>query len=369
MYRFRLWIWPLVLVGGILVLTSIASAAVPIPQIYKVVPSQDNSYRPWVTGLTPNEVEVEILMDDVPQGMAKVVTDESGTASFGWSPQQDLPVGWHEFRVRGKYGENYSLPGGILGFTIKHPTPAPILEEPTQSADHILIKGLVKNGLAVKIYIDDIQVADFSVPNHPSGTTNFWFKARGLLNGLHEVYVVAYDDTDKLSKFSDVKSFKTEQQKITKGDDEEMILATEPITETEAQVVDAKVEGKVAIVEPTREEFEVVVVADEEDGKVMVTKEENKEDGEVSSIEEVSETVLISEEVDGFDREQRNRTIGLVILGIMVIILLGWYLVEKKNTDNELGKKETDSNKIAEKVDEKDKATTDEVDKIDDLGL
>ncbi len=368
-------------------LTNIATAAVPTPQIYKVVPSQDNSYRPWVTGLTPNGVEVEILMDGESQGMAKVVPDESGTASFGWAPQQDLPVGWHEFRVRGKYGANYSSPGAILGFNVEHPTPAPILEEPTQLADYILISGLVKNDLAVKIYIDDTQVADFSVPDHPSGTTNFWFKARGLLNGLHEVYVAAYDDTGKLSKFSNVQSFKTEQQKITKGEDEAVVADAEQPIEPEVsgtEVIDTKVEGAVGIVEPTQEESEVTVVAGEEGGAVTVAGEEDgkvtvatDENGEISSIAEVNDAALAAEQAGRSDKEQRNRVIGLVILGIMVIILLGWYWVEKKNAEKKSDEPEAvdkdDKSNRTDRTDKGDRSNksnkTDEVDKIDDLGF
>lgn len=301
-------------------------AKVPTPQIYNVVHSTDNSYRPWVIGWTPNEVEVEIFMDEVSQGFAKVVKDNSGTASFGWSPQHDLPLGWHEFRVRGKYHDNFSDLGGVIGYKVSPPTPAPIIFTPEDFSDYVLIKGLIKNNLTIKIYIDEKLMADFSVPNHPSGTTNFWFKARNLLNGVHQVYAVAYDDTGKPSKKSEIINFKTEQQKITKGEDEQTEDLLMPTTN---QVIDKPTTGTVKIVDKEVEgQVEIITSPDNE---VLNLSIASSSEEEISSTSEINEESLVAEQIK--ERENKNRYLGLFLLSLTAILLYIWYWQEKKKID------------------------------------
>lgn len=301
----------------------IAQAKVPIPQIYNVVHSADNSYRPWVIGWTPNEVEVEVFMDEVSQGFAKVVKDSSGTASFGWSPQEDLPLGWHEFRVRGKYNNEFSDLGGIIGYKVSPPTPAPTLFAPEDFTDYILIKGLIKNDSVVKIYIDGNLAADFAVPNHPSGTTNFWFKARNLLNGVHEVYAVAYDASGKPSKKSEIINFKTEQQKITKGEIEDSDDSLNTVTN---QVIDQPASGTVKIVEEKSDaQVEILTQTGSDNLKAKVLESTSEE---VSSISETNQDTIVTEQNQ--ERESRNRYTGLFILGVVTVLLYLWYWQEKK---------------------------------------
>jgi len=306
-------------------------AKVPTPQIYNVVHSTDNSYRPWVIGWTPNEVEVEILLDDVSQGLAKVVKDKSGTASFGWSPQHDLPLGWHEFRVKGKYNNQYSEPGGVIGYQVSPPTPAPTIFEPEDMSDYILIKGLIKNDSVVQIYIDDLLAADFSVPNHPSGTTNFWFKARGLLNGVHEVYAVAIDNTGKPSKKSKLISFKTEQQKITSGESSAEITSqvkTDDTTST-GRVIDEPLPCSVKV-NDSETEGEVKIENLPSETERIINIGESATIGEISSVSEDLSEDLITTTSQATERETENRWRGLVLLGIVTIILYAWYFYEIK---------------------------------------
>jgi len=318
------------------------SAKVPTPQIFQVVTSDDNPQRPWVTGWTPNGVEVEIFMDGEPQGFAKVVPANSGTASFGWSPQENLPVGWHEFSVRGKYINEYSVSGAVLGYRVQHPTPAPTIDHPEQQSDYVLIKGLVRNNLSVKIYIDGIARADFLVPNHPSGTTNYWYRAKDLLNGVHEVYTVAYDQTGKISRKSRVITFKTEMQKITKGEtDTETEMSDDRGTSVESadksSVVDQKQEGSVTIID-TSEPGEVSVSDEPEDGTISVDaqSESNVMTGEVSSTSEEAIAASLDDTTStDADQERRNRILGLVILGVIAVILFVWYSIEKKKYEME----------------------------------
>ncbi len=308
-------------------------AKVPTPQIYNVVHSAENSFRPWVIGWTPNEVEVEIFMDDVSQGMAKVVKDKSGTASFGWSPQSDLALGWHEFRVRGKYHDDYSELGGVIGYKVSQPTPAPTIFAPEEYDDYILIKGLIKNDSVVKVYIDDKLVADFVVPNHPSGTTNWWYKAKGLLNGVHEVYAVAYDSTGKPSKKSQIINFKTEQQKITKGNDEvDLSSSTTNQSPTTNQVIDEPAAGKVTIVDDqVSGEAKVEVSSATSENSVVVTEDTAESNGETSSISEVNEDPASSQ--PAVTKESKNRYVGLFLLGLATVLLYVWYWREKKKTN------------------------------------
>ncbi len=350
------------------------SAKVPTPQIYNVVPSSENSYRPWVVGWTPNEVEVEVLVDEISVGMAKVVPSESGTASFGWSPQEDLPTGFHQFRVRGLNNGQYSEPGGVLGFTVKPPVPAPILVEPEQFEDHILIRGLIKNNMSVKIFIDDILYADFVVPNHTSGTTNFWFKSKGLLNGLHEVYAVAYyqdEGRTRQSKNSSVLSFKTEQQKLTKGDNENETVVEDTDKDKDV-VISEEMGGSIKITE-VDDNTGVKVVSDQENTENIIVQEEKTKElevtGEISSIEEINSENI--EEEQAFDddtitdseKERKNRKIGLIILGVMVVILIIWYIVERRKASEE--KEEDDDQKDNDKQEEKEEKNDQDQQELD----
>jgi hypothetical protein len=306
-------------------------AKVPTPQIFNIVESSDNSYRPWVIGWTPNDVEVEVFMDENSQGYAKVVPNKSGTASFGWSPQKDLSLGFHEFRIRGKYANSYSDLGGILGYWVKPPVSVPTLVEPEIFEDHVLIKGLIKNNLSVKIYIDNIMFADFYVPTHPSGTTNFWFKAKGLLNGVHKVYAVAQDEDGRLSKFGNSYNFKTEQQQITKGSDDKENGAESDVVVN--QVIDETVAGQVKInnINQTNEQ---VVVKDSVDNEAQVLVEEKERSGETSSDQEVVNQDFISSSTVDIDKFRRNRLVGLGLLGLAVVMLFGWYWREKDKPQN-----------------------------------
>lgn len=307
-------------------------AKVPTPQIFNIVESTDNSYRPWVTGWTPNNVEVEVFVDEHSQGYAKIVPNKSGTASFGWSPQKDLSVGFHEFRIRGKYADSYSDLGGILGYWVKPPVSAPTLMEPENFADHILIKGLIKNNLSVKIYIDDMMVADFPVPTHPSGTTNFWFKAKGLLNGVHKVSAVAYDEAGRSSKFGNSYNFKTEQQQITKGNDnnEEIVVDSEKEVN---QVIDEPVVGQVKINE-TNQGNNQVVIKESVDNEAQVLVGEKERPGEISSDQEVIDQNFSSSSAADLNKFRRNRVAGLGLLGLAVVMLFGWYWREKDKPQN-----------------------------------
>ncbi len=331
MYKNRIVLWRgvvIILFLALLFGSQPVWAKVPTPTILQVIPSFDNSSRHWVVGLTPNPVSVEVWIDGKVWGMAKVVKDDSGTASFGWAPSVDLSIGSHRVQVRGLYNGEYSELSTPLIFTIPHPTPPPVLIEPEIREDHVLIRGLLHNNTAVKIYIDNILYADFSVPNHPSGTTNFWFKARGLLNGVHQVYARAYDSTGKLSKKSNEFSFQTEFQKITKGEGN---AQADQQKDANVSIINKPEEGKVGVA--PAEEGDVSVTTSEENVQIQ----EEKDEGEVFSVVELSE----SDESANPDKARRNREIGIVLLVIIIILLVIWYQQEKKR----LSKNRKEANK------------------------
>jgi len=340
--------------GGVLVVLFLALftwgqttwAKVPTPTLLQVVPSLDNSSRPWVVGLTPNQVAVEIWIDGEVQGMAKVVEDDSGTASFGWAPSVDLEVGVHQAQVRGKFGDKYSKLSAAVTFVVPPPTPAPTLVEPEVRDDYVLIRGLLANGTAVKIYIDGIVYADFTVSNHPSGTTNFWFKARGLLNGVHKVYARAYDATGKMSKKSNEFSFQTEFQKITKGEDSNIIEKQE---DKSVSIIDKSEEAKVEIL--PEEQGEVKVVTSKKEG---VQPEDKGTEGEISSITELAES---GEDINQ-EKVKHNREVGIILLVIIIVLLAIWYKQEKKRLvdrgSKDKNKREDDDSKGKNNQDSKD---------------
>lgn len=65
-----------------------------------VVNSETNSQQPWIIGVTPNDSQVEIYLDEKFDGLAQVKNDSNGTASFKYKPKQKLIPGAHTTKAR-----------------------------------------------------------------------------------------------------------------------------------------------------------------------------------------------------------------------------------------------------------------------------
>lgn len=308
-----------------------AQAAVPTPTLLRVE-TTDNPARPWIVGLTPNNVEVEVWINNKPVGWSKIVNSPSGTASFGWSPSYDFKPGLYEVKVRGKFGDNYSNFSQSLSINIPWPTPQPVLVEPEVFDDYVLIRGLIANNTKVKIYIDDKLWADFAVPNHPSGTTNFWFKARNLLNGEHVVYARAYDAIGKLSKPSNNFTFSTEFQPVASGEAREKNeLPSADQSKKDRQKDNSQADAS------RQEENSSQDIKTNQAEPAEESRDDNKtEDEDLIKLFGNSTTSVSETEVNQLDqdqtaaKEERNRLIGFGLLVIIVILLLTWYKMEQK---------------------------------------
>ncbi|PIP29484.1 hypothetical protein COX27_01125 [Candidatus Kuenenbacteria bacterium CG23_combo_of_CG06-09_8_20_14_all_36_9] len=65
-----------------------------------VVNSETIKEQPWIVGVTPNDTQVEIYLDEQLNGLAEIKNDPNGTASFRYKPKQKLTPGAHTAKAR-----------------------------------------------------------------------------------------------------------------------------------------------------------------------------------------------------------------------------------------------------------------------------
>lgn len=155
--------------------------------------------QPLITGLTSNDAEIEIYIDNNLNGFAKTKNGSTGTANFAYRPNKPLSAGAHEIRARAKVAGNpliislFSEPKQIEIVSF----PAPTLIAPTDNTElsigRPVIRGLAKNDSYIKLYINDQEETAFKVKNHPSGTANFAYQTKSLKSGNYFIYAQSLD--------------------------------------------------------------------------------------------------------------------------------------------------------------------------------
>lgn len=197
--------------------------ALPAPILIK--PTEIKTTRkPIITGLVKNGLDVLVYIDGVYNGKIKPKKQKSGTANFAYLPFLNLAYGKHQvWTVSKDRKKRKSIKSNVLCFNIEHPYPAPIIKKPVvnklSSYDRPFIVGLIKNNSKVVLYLDNSSksLANFIVPNHKSGTTNFYCRTFHLSPGWHIIKAQAIDiKTNKASKLSSYR-FKIKNPKIAQG--------------------------------------------------------------------------------------------------------------------------------------------------------
>lgn len=83
--------------------TLVVEHELPAPTVLGRVIDQDSSWtQPWIVGVAPAGVTVEVWIDGVFNGYATVSESESGTGHFAYKPFLPLTAGKHEVTVRSK---------------------------------------------------------------------------------------------------------------------------------------------------------------------------------------------------------------------------------------------------------------------------
>lgn len=169
--------------------------------------------KPKISGLTASGTAVYIYIDGVFNGRTDILTHDSGTANFAYSPFLNLSVGAHTvWAVAKDSGGAKSGISNILHFVIEKPYPAPTLIKTTVNKNTVYekpyISGLAKNNSQIKVYIDKKLFGEFKVKNDDSGTANFaYLPFLPLKEGRHIAYSTAVDERGKESAWSNILYF------------------------------------------------------------------------------------------------------------------------------------------------------------------
>ncbi len=174
---------------------------IPTPTLKEPVVNSETTYtKPFIVGLVPSGLSVEVYINGKLDGETKPEAHVSGTSNFKYLPSYTLNPGWYSVKTRSRSGGLYSEFTDELVFEVKSPeqpknntlpqppenqrektqVPAPTLTEPKHSSvtDSSLpvISGLVHNGHSVQVFINGKLNGEVKPKNHPSGVTSFTYK-------------------------------------------------------------------------------------------------------------------------------------------------------------------------------------------------
>lgn len=173
-----------------------SSGNLPAPTLISPSISQGfTNPRPIIAGVTLNNTQVDIFIDNQSSGPAIVRNDQSGTANFYYILPANLSYGQHTVHAVAKKDANISQETAKISFLIIKVS-APTLFTPVFNLNTIETKpfvvGLINNNSKVKIYLDDQYDGEMIVKNHPSGVANFAYKPKKALTlGIHQVKATA----------------------------------------------------------------------------------------------------------------------------------------------------------------------------------
>ncbi len=161
-----------------------------------------------ITGVTYNNSQVDIYINDEFAGKAKVKNGKLGIASWSYIPKTKLPIGKNSVYAISKSENSVfkSKPSQKIFFQIKHEVPAPILLSPEIKGKNYkkpMIKGFAKSNLWIEVFIDGKLNGKFKTADHPSKTVSFSYKPfLDLKEGWHSVKVRAVESDGRKSRFS-----------------------------------------------------------------------------------------------------------------------------------------------------------------------
>lgn len=211
-----------VMVSVLVLPATVLAAPVPTPGTPTLLsPSEGWSTtekKPLIKGLTQNNTQVAVYIDDVFNGRATVQNGTQTTASFAYTPFLDLTPGWHTVKVKAQDDRTglESATTLVRSFYVDLPLPAPTLTTPVVNEDTTWSKpwitGLSKNDTVLHVYIDGVYNGKTRVVNDDSGTGHFAYQPfLNLTPGNHQVKVVAKDDNGKPSVASKTLEFNVYQ--------------------------------------------------------------------------------------------------------------------------------------------------------------
>jgi len=325
----------------------------PLPAPTLIVPNENTvtaKVKPLITGLTISNSLVHVYIDGVYNGHTEIKSDSSGTANFAYKPFLNLSPGQHMVWAISEDGfGNKSQVSASLNFNIELPLPAPVIFQPQGKTNQSkpLITGVVKNKLAVRVFIDYKLNGEFGIVDHSSGTANFAYEPfLPLTNGRHVVYTTSIDSRGKESSWSNIIYF-------------EVVVAN---IGPEAESAENK---EISQIEEPQESPEEIINISPENGNTDAEVEEittplnldtnnNKtEREEIVGDEEEASIGLVNENQQASNKIKLNLIIFIgFLLGIIVwIFWVNRELIREKR-NKQILKKDGDENKDPNQTDQ-----------------
>lgn len=177
--------------------------------------SFSSEVKPLITGLTQNNTQVAVYIDNVYNGQATVKNGAKDTASFAYRPFLNLKPGWHKIKVKAQ-NQTQKLESPVSAeqsFYVEYPLPAPVLKAAVVNSETNWQKpwltGVATNNTSVKVYIDGQYNGLAQVKNGSASVGTFAYKPfLALAAGNHTCYTVAQDSHGKQSSRSETLTFK-----------------------------------------------------------------------------------------------------------------------------------------------------------------
>lgn len=369
-----IFVLPIVLVSFFVFISQAQASGLPAPTLLAPEASvrlgQD---RVWVGGVSFNDTEIAIFVDDEETVNVKVRNHPSGVGSFGVE-LANLSLGSHKITSTShdSPGRN-SIVSNVLTINIEPKTPAPTVYKPVVNSDsgveRPFIVGNIRSGLDVKIVVDNKIVANISPELSVSGVSSFAWQPDFDLNlGQHKIEAFASDKgklsnnsapiywqvgkgakkiADKVSQnqpeapsggddagISVVES-KNDEQALTvtdsKKDEEKPIIPDRPLTlvpRIKEGAPASPVEPEVAIepIEPVKN-IGKIDTGEAKNNEIAVNDQGDK-------VQEIAPGAVVKQVADeeGAGFELNNSLIvGIAILVFLLLSMAVWYVQERKD--------------------------------------
>ncbi|MEW6610739.1 MAG: hypothetical protein AB1352_03920 [Patescibacteria group bacterium] len=161
---------------------------------------------PTIQGFTDTRTRIEVHIDGEKAGDASVTESGSDRVSFSFVPLEPLSPGYHSLEafasaVVGVEERRQSL---WWFFHVADPLPAPIIRAAVERQNGIVVvSGVVKSGLRVRIMVDGVEQVTSGLWIHASGASGFTIEIPSLARGTHTITAYAVREDGKVSAASD----------------------------------------------------------------------------------------------------------------------------------------------------------------------
>jgi hypothetical protein len=171
------------------------------------------SLRPLITGLAESGSIIHFYIDNVFVGSTTTTQHASGTGSFAFTPTEELTGVQHTLYAVAVSGDSASRNSPDVHFTVELPFIGitfldaylvQALPEP-----YIAFEGIGAGGSRVDFYLNDEFLDRIGLLNGHDSVEHFTYKlyANNLVPKDYTLYAIAYDDSGKSSRKSNVVSF------------------------------------------------------------------------------------------------------------------------------------------------------------------